>query len=451
MSRLALVVMLAACSDPAAVLDAGVDATADAARVDEIVVSPVGFDFGDFDVGSIGGATRFTFEVSNAGVIDASLTSIAIQGQAASDFTIEANDCGPILPAKQSCNVRVAFVATVAGERDAMLQITGSTSATAVLSGKGLAPPSRIRFTPGSRNFGDLAVGSTGAPFTFTVTNDIAPTTLTASLRGPGAAAFRIVSTDCTGIVLPLGGMCTVTVAMAPPFGGQFIAEVVLTEPNGSMARGGLNGLSTAPLTMGPYTGLFGSFLIGQPAAGKQITFTVTNTGTVTTGPLAATVVGAAATDFTVRSTTCTTLVPSASCSVVVELTPATRGAKLAELSVTDTVTEVRTTLRGNAYSLLVTGGAFPNTVSGQSAMQTFKVSNASDVATGGFTPTLGGNDASQFAIFSTTCAAGIPAHNGCLIVVHFNPTSAGIKTATLDVSATPGGSDSFTMTGRGI
>ena len=34
----------------------------------------------------------------------------------------------------------------------AILEVTGSTSASAVLSGNGIAPPSRIRFTPGSRN-----------------------------------------------------------------------------------------------------------------------------------------------------------------------------------------------------------------------------------------------------------------------------------------------------------
>lgn len=453
MARLALVVMLAACSDPAAVLDAGADAPPDAARVDELVVSPVGVDFGDYDVGSGDPAPRFTFDVGNTGVITASLTTIGISGPAASDYTIVANDCGAMLEPREVCNVSVDFVARADGDRDAALQITGSSSATALLSGTGIAPPSRIRFTPSARNFGDIATGATSAPFTFTVTNDDAPTTLTASLRLAGAIGYRIAATDCTGIVLPLGGTCSVTVEMTPPVGGQYIAEVALTQPNGSIARAGVTGASTTPLAIGPFTAAFGSFLIGQPAPGQQVMFTITNTGTVTKGPLTVTLIGAAAADFTVRSTTCTTLAPSASCNVLVELTPLTRGAKLAELSVTDSVTETRATLRGNSYSLLVTGtSTFPNTASGQeSANQTFKVNNASDLATGAVTIARGGTDASQFTLVSSDCQGGIPAHTGCTIVVRFTPTSPGLKTATLDVSAMPGGSHSYTITGRAL
>jgi len=138
---------------------------------------------------------------------------------------------------------------------------------------------------------------------------------------------------------------------------------------------------------------------------------------------------------------------------VVVELTPLTRGGKVAQLSVKDSVAETRVGLRGNAYSLLVTGTAmFPDTAIGQqSSIQTFNVSNASALATGAITITRGGADASQFTVVSTTCAAGIPANNGCTISVRFTPTSAGPKTATLNVSATPGGFDSYPISGRGL
>jgi hypothetical protein len=37
------------------------------------------------------------------------------------------------------------------------------------------------------------------------------------------------------------------------------------------------------------------------------------------------------------------------------------------------------------------------------------------------------------------------------MIGVALAPSSAGTKTASLDVSANPGGSDSFAITGRGI
>jgi hypothetical protein len=240
---------------------------------------------------------------------------------------------------------------------------------------------------------------------------------------------------------------------MVPPVGGQYVADVLLTQPNGSKAQAGLTGVSTTPLDLTPLSSLFGSYLLGQSPPGNQITFTLTNTGITTTGPLTASLVGAAAADYTIQSTTCTTLAPAATCTVVVELTPLSRGNKIAQLSLKDSVAETRVGLRGNAYSLLVTGtAAFPDTAVGQqSAIQQFKVSNASDLPTGAITTTRGGTDASQFTIISTTCAAGIPAHNGCSMMVRFTPTSAGPKAATLNVSATPGGSDIYTITGRGL
>ncbi len=155
MARVALVVIVAAaCSDPATVPADG--APEDAAQVDELVVSPVGFDFGSFDVGSTDPPTRYTFELANRGSAIATITDIAITGPAAGDYTIGTNDCGAMLEPAATCNVRVDFAATTAGDRDATLQITGSTSASAVLSGTGIAPPSRVRFYPSARNFGDV-------------------------------------------------------------------------------------------------------------------------------------------------------------------------------------------------------------------------------------------------------------------------------------------------------
>lgn len=72
-----LAVMLAACSDPAVVPDAGVDAPVDATLVDELVVSPVGFDFGTYDVASGDPPTRFTFAIANRGVRSTTCATLA--------------------------------------------------------------------------------------------------------------------------------------------------------------------------------------------------------------------------------------------------------------------------------------------------------------------------------------------------------------------------------------
>ncbi len=52
----------------------------------------------------------------------------------------------------------------------------------------------------------------------------------------------------------------------------------------------------------------------------------------------------------------------------------------------------------------------------------------------------LGGANASDFTIVTSNCAGALPGGSTCMVVVAFAPKSAGNKTASLSVSATPGG-----------
>ncbi|HUS32777.1 MAG TPA: hypothetical protein VMZ53_29955, partial [Kofleriaceae bacterium] len=69
------------------------------------------------------------------------------------------------------------------------------------------------------------------------------------------------------------------------------------------------------------------------------------------------------------------------------------------------------------------------------------------DHATGAVSASITG----QFAIASNGCSGALAAHDSCTIQVTFKPTSTGAKTGSLQVSASPGGSDTFPLAGTGI
>ena len=79
-----------------------------------------------------------------------------------------------------------------------------------------------------------------------------------------------------------------------------------------------------------------------------------------------------------------------------------------------------------------------------------FTLTNTGDVATSAIAATLGGTDAGQFAIVSSSCATLGPAAS-CAISVVFQPTSAGTKAATLSMAATTGGAVTVTLGGTAL
>jgi trimeric autotransporter adhesin len=84
-------------------------------------------------------------------------------------------------------------------------------------------------------------------------------------------------------------------------------------------------------------------------------------------------------------------------------------------------------------------------------AATVFTVENAGPSTSGTFAATLTGANASEFGITGDTCTGQTLADSGtCTVSVRFAPSSAGAKTASLDVTGTPGGTSSSALTGTG-
>jgi hypothetical protein len=213
-------------------------------------------------------------------------------------------------------------------------------------------------------------------------------------------------------------------------------------------------------LTLAPASRNFGSVVVGQQSA---FVFTVMNIGAAPTTPLAASIItmptGSQA-QFSIGTTTCNTVLPAGqSCTVQVRFIPTTSGAKTATLQVTaaqgGTVTAALTGTGQNPARLVISPGGqnFGSVpVTATSATTDFTVSNAAgssiDQATGAISVTL---QSSDFFITSNLCAnTSLPGGASCHILVAFVPGTLGLRSATLAVTASPGGSVSAPLSGMG-
>ncbi len=101
-------------------------------------------------------------------------------------------------------------------------------------------------------------------------------------------------------------------------------------------------------------------------------------------------------------------------------------------------------------WGITVSSMDFGTTTVGTPVFRTFSVGN--DGASVIFSPTVSitGVDASEFQLFSTTCASSWPNGYGCTMQVRFLPTSNGAKSASFQLSSTPGNTVASSMTGVG-
>lgn len=287
-------------------------------------ITPVSNDFGSQQIGTT--SANATFTINNPALVSVTLTPLAITGP----FAIAANTCGTTLAPNTSCTASANFQPTVVGPASGALSTTANgTSVSAALTGTGAAvPPPSVTVTPLSTNYGNVIVGTTSSPVTFTITNPstTVPATLSAfSTTGP----YTIISTTCTTTLAP-SASCTAAVAFAPVAAGAAPGTFVVPSSTGT-ATANLNGNGVAglALTVTPGSYDFGSILVGTSSAAR--TFTITNpnavnvpiSGLATVGPFAITVTSCGA-----------SISPSSFCEANVRFTPPGAGTASGALKV---------------------------------------------------------------------------------------------------------------------
>ncbi len=401
----------------------------------DITFSPASLDFGTVNVGSSSSAQTVT--VTYIGTPGSSPIVWGVLSPSA-DFSVPSgsNTCVGLMGPPFTCHFSVVYTPTVDGPRSGYITLTESLHTAAhivMLTGNGHGTPS-VAVAPAALSFGTIAVNSTSAAQTVTVSNN------GSAALGLGSATitgdYFIAASSC-GTALASGATCTVSVDFTPHATGTRTGTLTVTDANGPhlISLTG-NGIGAPIVTLAPGLLAFGQVGVGTTSASQTVT--VSNGGTDTATLSAASITG----DFAIAANTCgTTLAANSACSISITFTPAVSGNRTGVLSLPDTQGNHTANLTGSGVTGALTVNpasiAFPDTVSGStSATRVVTVTNtgngplaiASVTITGDFNVT--GNCA------GTTLAAGYT----CLLNLTFSPTATGARGGTLTVTGTATG-----------
>ncbi|MBS1960685.1 MAG: choice-of-anchor D domain-containing protein [Bdellovibrionales bacterium] len=430
--------------------------------------SPMTKDFGNVNVGS--NSSTQTFTLTNSGTATATGCSApTLAGTDPSEFTIVTDNCGTATLAGSgaTCTVDVRANPGSTGTKSATLSRTCTFGGTPTTTPNqivvtGVAPS--LVWSPLTKDFGNVNVGSNSSTQTFTLTNSGTATATGCSaptLGGTNAGEFSIVTDNCgTANLAGSNATCTVDVRGHPSSAGTLTATLSRTCTFGGTASTTtdqivVNGIAPS-LVWSPLTKDFGNVNVGGSSA---LVFTLTNSGAAAaTGCSAPTLTNS--TDFTLANDLCGTADlagSNATCTIQVRATPASAGIKTTTLSRTCTFGGVAATTTDQ----IVVNGQYPSLawtpttydfgnvdVGANSSTHTFTLTNAGNgTATGCSAPVLGGSNASDFSIVTDNCGtANLAGSNTtCTVDVRANPGSIGAKGATLSRTCGFGGTASTT------
>lgn len=313
-----------------------------------------------------------------------------------------------------------------------------------------------LTISPTSYSFGSILVGASSTNLGLTVRNRGLSRTqpLSVSLSGSGASHFVIVSNACAGARLAAGATCSVVVRFAPTAAGVRSATLTASASGSGSAAAILSGtgLGAAALAITPASYSYGNVAVGSSVVAS---FTVSNSGGAPSGMLTRGISDAAR--FPVFSDSCTgtVLAAGASCTIAVAFAPTDAGARSATLTVSASPGgTVAATLAGVGVVpaqlvISATTHDYGAVFVGDNMSYTFVVSNTGTLASGMLSAAV--SDAADFPLLSDSCSGlTLAAGATCTITVAFAPTSAGAHSATLTVSASPGGTTAAALTGFG-
>jgi hypothetical protein len=311
----------------------------------------------------VGTPTTQTVTLSNTGNAALSITSFALTGANAGDFS-QTNTCGKSLAAgvNSNCTISVTFTPSVIGPEAALLSITDNARGspqTVRLSGTGSAAAPVVNLSPTSLAFGKQRVGTTSTAQTVTLSNMGKATVSITGFALTGTYAGNFAQTNNCGKSLAAGvnSNCTISVTFTPSATGTEAALLSITDnASGSPQTVSLSGTGTGAAARGPAAGgpaVAGQAVAGTPAVslsptslafGNQpvdmtstaqiVTLSNTGNGALSITSLAPT--GANAGDFGATDTCGTSVAAGANCTIAVMYTPSVTGSETASLSIAD-------------------------------------------------------------------------------------------------------------------
>jgi hypothetical protein len=298
-----------------------------------ISVSPASLAFGSQNTGTTSAVQVIT--VSNTGGANLVVSGVALVGTNPGQFA-RTTTCATVAPGA-SCTVSVTFAPTTAGAKSASVRITHNAvgSPTNVpLTGTGVVATPAISVSPASLAFGTQNTGTASAAQLITVSNTGGGTLVVNSANLVGANPGQFTRVNACASVAP-GASCTVSVTFTPTTAGNKSATLrIVSNAAGSPTLVSLTGTAITPAPIAsasPASLAFGSQARNTTSAAQVIT--LSNTGNATLVVSSANLAGANPGQF-VRTNSCSSVAPGASCTISVSFAPTSAGNKSATLRI---------------------------------------------------------------------------------------------------------------------
>jgi hypothetical protein len=309
--------------DGAATPDAAVDATADAsvdAAVSPFSFVPASLDFGYVPPGTVSAPIHLTVVSSITG--DIPNFSLSFTGDDTAEIQISQTTCSSTF--NSDCMMDIEFAPQTAG--DHMMQITasapGQISASAPIHAIGGIAPHPFGQGSSYLDFGTVIVGDiSGQLVTYHNWGTTTLPPITFMFAGESPDQYYLSNDHCTGVQLGPMETCTVVVVYAPtslmtPGAAVLYGTAVDTDELDLRA----DPAAATTLSISPTSYDFGS--VG-PGPSGNVPFTITNTGSTIATGFSSTIYNS---QFSVTSSTCTSLAPGATCEMDVQLAPTATG-----------------------------------------------------------------------------------------------------------------------------
>lgn len=413
--------------------------------------------FGPTSTSTLGLTRQFTINNLTAKSL---YLSIALPRQ----FVLSGPPCAGMAP-NASCSFSVTFLPLTNGDITGTLfaqanPTDGSPTLNALgyVEGYGLGANTLAitgNLFPGTLlNFGQVSSGQSASQ-TLTLTNRGGSTSSPAITIRRITSEWPFLSTSTCGQTLALNQSCTVTVTYTPlnqaasgtaspqantDAGTLIIESDALTSPDiidlaGSAAPILIASPSnTAPIisfTASQSSLTFATTLVGNVSATQTVTLANTGTTALHISNLQNT------SDFT-SSSACNTILPAASCNIIIAFTPKSSGTRISALEISS---DASTSLdfisligAANPSFLALAPAAldFGTVLVGHTALLPFQVTNT------GTTPvTFNAITATgDYSATGTCLSAPLPATSSCTVQIAFTPTLSGTRSGTLSLAS---------------
>jgi phosphatidylethanolamine-binding protein (PEBP) family uncharacterized protein len=393
--------------------------------------------------------------LTNTGKGNLNVTSVAVSGVNASDFT-QSNNCGSSVAAGTNCTINVTFKPAAAGTRTAAVVVADTavgSPQTVALSGTGDAPVASV--SPSSLAFGNQAVGVTSSAQSVTLTNSGNAVLNVSRIAVSGTNASDFAQTNNCGTSVAAGANCTISVTFKPSAGGSRSAALAVTDnAAGSPQSVSLSGTGVSTgVTVSPSSVAFGNQAVGAASSARPVT--LTNAGSSALSITSIAVLGVNASDFAQSNNCGSSVAAGANCTINVTFKPSVAGSRSTALAITDNATgsPQSVSLSGTGVSTGVTlspsSVAFGNqSLGAASSAHTVTLTNSGNSTLTVSSIAVFGTNASDFTE-NNTCGTSVAAGGTCTIVVLFTPSALGARAAVLSVSDNATGSpQSVTLSG---